>query len=101
IEEAQEELRIGGVVRGDRPLVGVDLPEQSRLDEAPSKDQRMAVVEMLTQLEGLQHVAFEVDVTVQVSFRDVAFIEAAKRPECPLIAQADGELRLALTECPF
>ena len=37
----------------------------------------MTVVEVLAQLEGLQHVAFEVDVAAQVGLRDVAFIEAA------------------------
>ena len=52
IEKAQEQLRVGIVVRGDRPLVGVDLPEQKRLDEAPSRDQRMTVVKCGASAKG-------------------------------------------------
>ena len=61
IEEAQEEVRIGVVVGGDRLLVGIDLTEEERLDEAPGKHQRVAVIEMGSEREGLQHVAFDVD----------------------------------------
>jgi hypothetical protein len=85
IEEAQEELGVGIVVRGDRLLVGVDLPEQKRLDEAPSRDQRMAVVERRAQRKRLQHVAFDVDVALQVSLGDVALVERAQRPHRPRV----------------
>jgi hypothetical protein len=61
----------------------------------------MTIVEMLTQRERLQHVAFDVEVAVEVSLGDVPFIEAAKGPERPLIAKADTELRLALTKVPL
>jgi len=48
-----------------------------------------------------QHVPFDVEVAVEVSLGDVAFIEAAKGPERPLIAKADTELGLSLTKVPL
>jgi hypothetical protein len=101
IEEAQEELGVGIVVRGDRLLVGVDLPEQKRLDEAPSRDQRMAVVERRAQRKRLQHVAFDVDVALQVSLGDVALVERAQRPHRPRVSQADVKLGVALADVPL
>ena len=62
IEKAQEHLRVGVVVRGDGPLVGIDLPEQHRLDEAPGGDQGMTIVEGGAKRERLQHVALKIDV---------------------------------------
>jgi hypothetical protein len=60
IEEAEEQPRIGIVVGRDCMLVGIDLPEQQRLDETPGRDQRMTVVERGAQGKRLQHVAFNV-----------------------------------------
>jgi hypothetical protein len=81
IEEAQEQLRIGIIVGRDRLLVGIDLPEQQRLDETPRRDQRMKVVERSAQGKGLQPVAFNVDITLQIGLGNVAFVERAQRPE--------------------
>jgi hypothetical protein len=52
IEEAEEQLRIGIVVGRDCLLVGIDLPEQQRLDETPGRDQRMTVVERGARANG-------------------------------------------------
>jgi hypothetical protein len=101
IEEAEEQLRIGIVVGRDCLLVGIDLPEQQRLDETPGRDQRMTVVERGAQGKRLQHVAFNVDIALQIGLGDVAFVERAQRPERPLIAQADVKLGLALAHAPL
>ncbi len=98
IEEAQEQLRVEIVVRGDRLLVGVDLPEHSGLDEAPGRDQRMAVVERGAQRKRLQHVAFDVDVTLQIGFGDVALIQRAQRLDGPLVVKVHVEGGLALAD---
>ena len=101
IEEAQEQLRVGVVVGGDGPLVGIDLSEQQRLDEAPGRDQRVPVVERGAEIEGLHHVAFEVDVALQIGLGDISLVEGAQRPQRTLVAQAHFELGLALAECPL
>ncbi len=77
VEEAQEEAGVGVVVRFDRILVGVDLPEEQRLKEAPDVCDRVAVVERCAQRERLQHVAVEVDVATHIGLGDVALVEAA------------------------
>ena len=101
IEKAQEQLRVSIVVGGDRPLVGIDLSEQERLDEAPGRDQRVPVVERSPELEGLQHIALDVDIALQIGLGDIPLVERAQRPERPLVAETDLELRLALAEGPF
>ena len=101
IEEAQEQLGVGIVVRGDRPLVGIDLTEQGRLDEAPSGDERMVVVHGFAKPERLQHVALEIDVAGEIGLRDLGFVERLQRPHGALITQAHFELRLAIAELAF
>jgi hypothetical protein len=96
VEETQEQLRVGVVVGGDSLLVGVDLPEQERLEEAPSGDQRVAIVKLGTQRKRLQHVAFDVDVALEIGLGDVALVQRAERSQRPLVAQADVKLGLAL-----
>ena len=95
IEKAQEHLRVGVVVRGDGALVGIDLPEQQRLDEAPGRHERMTVVERGAERERLQHVALEIDVALQIGLGDVALIERAQRLERALVAEANAKLFLA------
>ena len=101
VEEAQEQLRVGVVVRGDRLLVGVDLPEQQRLDEAPGADQRMAVVEGGAKRERLQHVALMIDVALQIGLGDVALVQRAQRLDGALVAEANAKLFLAQSELCF
>src|SRR6185503_17165272 len=85
-------------VRGDGALVGIDLPEQHRLDEAPGGHQRMTVVEGGAEREGLQHVAFNIDVALQIGLGDVAFIERAQRLDGSLVAEANAKLFLAQSD---
>ncbi len=82
-------------MRGDRLLVGVDLPEQRGLDEAPRGDQRVTVVERGPQRKRLQHVAFDVDVALQIGFGDVALVQGPQSLDRPLVMEGDVELRLA------
>src|SRR4029079_141359 len=95
IEKTQKEIWIGVVVRGDRPLVGVNLTEQQRLEEAPGRDQRMRVVKRLAKVEGLQHVALKIDIAVDIGFGDIALIERAHGAQSALIPEPDHEGRLA------
>ena len=95
IEKAQEKLRVEIVVRGDRLLVGVDLPHDERLDEAPGRDQRMPVVERGAERKGLDHVAVDVEVALQVGFGDVALVEGLQRLDGAVVAQRHLELRFA------
>ena len=95
IEKAQEHLRVGVVVRGDGALVGIDLPEQHRLDEAPGGHQRMTVVEGGTERERLQHVAFNINIALEIGLGDVALIERAQRLDGALVAEANAKFFLA------
>ena len=95
IEKAQEQLRVGVVVRGDGALVGIDLTEQQRLDEAPCRHQRMAIVERGAERERLEHVALKIDVALQISLGDIALIERAQRLQRALVAEPDAKLLLA------
>src|SRR6476619_5450835 len=95
IEKAQEQLRVGVVVRGDGALVGIDLAEQQRLYEAPCLLQRMAIVERGAERERLEHVALEIDVALQISLGDIALIERAQRLKRALVAEPDAKLFLA------
>ncbi len=61
----------------------------------------MAVVERCPELEGLQHVAFQVDIALEVGLGDISFVERAQRPQGPLVAQTNLELRLAVAEIAF
>jgi hypothetical protein len=85
-------------MRGDGLPVSVNLPEQKRLDEAPSRDQRVPVVERGAKRKRLQHVAVEVDIPRQIGFSDIALIQAAQRAQGPLVAQADMKGWLALAD---
>ena len=96
VEEAQEQLGVGVVVRRDRLLVGIDLSKQQRLNEAPGGDEGVAIVEQLPEREGLQHVPFEVNVAAQIGLGNVAFVQGPDCAERALVAQADLELGLAL-----
>src|SRR5262245_18267735 len=82
-------------------LVGIDLSEQQRLDEAPSSDERVAIIERGAQRKRLQHVAFDVNVALQIGLGDIAFVERAKRPHRPRVAQADEKLASALPDAAF
>ena len=85
-------------MRGDGLLIGVDLTEQEGLDEAPGGDEGMSIVERSAEGEGLEHIALEVDVALQISLGDVALIESAQGPDGPVVAQADAKLGLALAD---
>jgi hypothetical protein len=82
-------------VRSDRLLVGVDLPEQRGLDEAPRGDQRVTVVERGPQRKRLQHVAFDVDVALQIGFCDIALVQGPQGFDRPLVVEIDVKLGLA------
>src|SRR4029078_3718859 len=65
IEKTEKEIWIGVVVRGDRPLVGVNLTEQQRLEEAPGRNQRMRVIKRLAEGEGGQHGVRNIETRVE------------------------------------
>src|SRR4029078_6687012 len=89
---------MGVVMGGNTALVGIDLPEQERLDEAPSRHDRMAVVKRLPQGEGLQHVALDIDIGGEIGLGDIGLIEGADRAERAIVAKANPESVLALAD---
>ena len=58
----------------------------------------MTIVERGAEREGLQHVAFEIDVALQICLGDVAFIERAQRFQSALVAEAHAKLFLAKSD---
>ncbi len=66
-------------MRGDGLLVGIDLTEQERLDEAPGSNEGMSIVELGAEREGLQHIALEIDVALEVGLGDIALVQGAQR----------------------
>lgn len=88
-------------MRGDGALVGVDLAEQERLDEAPRGHEGMAIVQRRPERERLQHVAFEIDVSLQVGLGDVALIQRTQRFQRAIVTQPDAKLGLALADLPL
>ena len=56
---------------------------------------------MRAQRKRLQHVAFDVDVTLQVGFDDVALVEGTDRAQRPFVANTDMEFRCAFAHVPF
>ncbi len=58
----------------------------------------MTVVERGAQRERLQHVAFDVDVALQIGFGDVALIQRAQRFDGPIVMKVDVELGRALAD---
>ena len=66
VEKAQEQARVGVIVRLDRLLVGVNLSEEERLEETPDVGKWVPIVKRRPQREGLQHVAVEVEIAAHV-----------------------------------
>ena len=98
VEESEEEIGIDVVMRADRLLVGVHLAEEQRLEEAPRLGQEMEIAHRTAQLEGLEHVAVEVDVARQIRVRDAAFVEARDRAQAVLAVDGHAEGRRAAPE---
>ncbi len=61
----------------------------------------MAVVEQRPKRERLQHVALDVDVTLQIGLGDVSLVQRAQRLYRALVVQVDAELWLPLTHSPL
>ena len=100
VEKTQEQFGVGVVVGGDGALVGIDLTEQKRLDEAPRQHERMTIVEEGSKREGLEHVALDIEVAVQIGLADVALVEGAERPERAIVAEGNAEFGLAFSHLP-
>src|SRR5262245_55432768 len=98
VEKAQEKFRIDVIMGGDRLAVGMDLPEEQGLDEAPGGDHEVEVLHRLPELEGPQHVPFDIDVTGQIGIADAAFIDAHDGPHSAVVFEGHPEARRTITE---
>ena len=61
----------------------------------------MAVVEGGAQRERLQHVAFDVDIALQIRLGDVAFVQRAQRLDRAVVVKVDVELGIPLADVPL
>ena len=98
IEEAQEELRIDIVVIRYRLPVRPDLAEQQRLQETPQGDDIVPIAHAAADLEGPQHVAFDIDMPRDIGVADPPFVHAGEGPQGLAVAQGEGEARRPVTE---
>ncbi len=98
IEEAQEEPRIDVVVIRYRLPIGPDLAEQQRLQETPQGDGIMPITHRPADLEGSQHVAFDIDMARDIGVADPPFVHAGEGAQGLAVAQGEGEARRAVTE---
>jgi hypothetical protein len=98
VEEAQKELRIDVVVIRDRLPIGPHLAEQQRLQETPQGDGIMPVPHRPADLEGAQHVAFDIDMPRDIGVAHPPFVHAGEGTQGLAVAQGEGETRRPVTE---
>ena len=75
-----------------------DLAEQQRLQEAPQGDGIMPIAHAPADLEGPQHVAFDIDMPRDIGVANPPFVHAGECPQGLAVAQGDGEARRPGTE---
>ena len=100
IEKTQEQIRIEIIVRSDGLLVGIDLPEEERLNEAPRRHQQVTVIERGAKGKWRNHIAGQIQIALQEGLGNIALVQGLERPHRALILDRHGELRRAIAELP-
>jgi hypothetical protein len=83
-------------VRGYGGLVCPHLPEQQRLQESPSRNERVPITHGLPKLKRPQHVTIDVDVARQIRIGELDLIKTGDGAHRVPVLQPDTEARRAL-----
>ena len=75
----------------DRLLVGVNLTEKQRLQEAPNRRDRMYVLHGRPQFEGTQHIAIQLHVALHKGIAEAPFIQRSDCRQRPVVLERDVE----------